>query len=97
MDCCEAVVTELVDDVELDEVVDDVDDVNNDAVEAAVSDEVLMCSPLKKFDVADELALPFDSESSTILFRIITQAFLMFSDSPTIVTHLSGKEKSVHF
>jgi hypothetical protein len=35
--------------------------------------------------------------SSTILFNIMVQAFLIFSNSPTTVTHLSGKEKSVHF
>lgn len=53
-------------------------------VEGVVIDEVLIS--LK--------ALP---TSSTILFNIIAQAFLIFSSSPTTVTHRSGKEKSVHF
>lgn len=35
--------------------------------------------------------------SSTILFNIMVHAFLIFSSSPTTVTHLSGSEKSVHF
>lgn len=57
---------------------------NIDVVMDVVMDDVLMS--LK--------ALP---TSSTILFNIIAHAFLIFSSSPTTVTHLSGKEKSVHF
>lgn len=49
--------------------------------------------------VIDEVLISLKAlpTSSTILFRIIVQALRMFSSSPTTVTHLSGREKSVHF
>lgn len=69
-----------------DEEFDDVDEVSWDNTDdVAVIDEVLSSRLYE---------LP---TSSTILLKIIALAFLILSNSPTMVTHLSASDMSVHF